>query len=50
MPSWHPADNIPKDGTNFVFRERHLATYAISPPMIGRYEQGLLQVYTGSRW
>lgn len=50
MTGWQVAETAPRDGTIFVFRERHPATYALTPPMIGRYQDGELQCYTGSRW
>jgi len=48
--AWEVAADAPRDGTMFVFRERHPATYAISTPMVGRYLDGVLECYTGSHW
>jgi hypothetical protein len=50
MPSWQRPDNIPKDGTIFLFRYRSFTTCVLMDPLVGRYRDGELEWNNKGEW
>ena len=48
--TWQRFEDMPKDGTPFIFRARSLATGALLEPMVGRYRGDVFECNEGTKW